>query len=151
MRYFSLPGRILMALIFILAGFTHFSSHTIAYAASHGLPAAHLLVPLSGVLALIGGLLIAVGFATRLGALLLVAFLLPVTFTMHNFWAVTDPAMRQMQMSNFMKNVSMLGGALVLFAFGAGALSVDAWLVRKRIARGRTVSRFLLTPTATAM
>ena len=150
MRYLSLPGRILFALIFILSGFTHFSAKTIGYAASHGVPGAHILVPLAGILAIVGGLLIAVGFATRLGALLLVVFLVPVTLMMHNFWAVHDPAARQMQFVNFMKNVSMLGGALVIFAFGAGALSVDAWLVRQRIARGRTVSRFLVTPTATA-
>ncbi len=150
MRYLSLPGRILFALIFIVSGFTHFSAKTIGYAASHGVAGAHVLVPLAGIIAIIGGLLIAVGFATRVGALLLVVFLVPVTLTMHNFWAVGDPAARQMQLVNFMKNVSMLGGALVIFAFGAGALSIDAWLVRHRIARGRTVSRFLVTPTARA-
>ncbi len=150
MRYLSLPGRILFALIFILSGLTHFDPHTVGYAASHGVPAAHVLVPLSGILAIVGGLLVAVGFATRLGALCIVAFLVPVTLVLHNFWAVHDAAARQMQLVNFMKNVSMLGGALVIFAFGAGALSVDAWLVRRRVARGRTVSRFLATPTATA-
>lgn len=150
MRYLSLPGRILFALIFLSTIFTHFSAQTMAYAAGHGVPAAHLLVPLSGVLAIVGGLLIAFGFATRLGALLIVAFLIPVTLTMHDFWAVHDAAARQMQLANFLKNVALLGGALVIFAFGAGALSVDAWLVRRRIARGRTVSRFLVTPTATA-
>jgi putative oxidoreductase len=140
----------LFALIFIFSGFTHFGAQTIAHAAHHGVPAAHVLVPLSGILALVGGLLIAFGFATRLGALCIIAFLIPVTLTMHDFWAVADPAMRQMQLANFMKNVSILGGALVLFAFGAGAFSIDAWLVRRRIARGRTISRFLVTPTATA-
>ncbi len=150
MRYVSLPGRLLFALIFILSGFTHFSAQTIGYAAHKGVPAAHVLVPLAGILALVGGLLIAFGLATRLGALLVIVFLVPVTLTMHDFWAVTSPSMRQMQMANFMKNVSMLGGALILFAFGAGALSIDAWLVRRRIVRGRTVSRFLVTPTATA-
>jgi putative oxidoreductase len=150
MRYLSLPGRILFALIFIMGGISDFSGTAIRYAAGHGVPAAHLLVPLAAVLALAGGLLVAVGFATRLGALLLVAFLVPVTLMMHDFWKVADPAARQMQLINFMKNVSMLGGALVLFVFGAGALSVDAWLVRRRVARGRTVGRFLATPTATA-
>ena len=150
MRYLSLPGRILFALIFVVSGLSHFGARTIGYAAAHGVPAAHLLVPLAGILAIVGGLSIAFGFATRLGAVLLVVFLVPVTLTMHDFWAVADPAARQMQLVNFMKNVSMLGGALVIFAFGAGALSVDAWLVRRRIARGRTVSRFLVTPTATA-
>ena len=150
MRFLSLPGRILFSLIFLATAFTHLQPQTMAYAASHGVPAAHLLVPLSGILAIVGGLLIAFGFATRLGALLIVAFLIPVTLTMHDFWAVHDAAARQMQLANFMKNVALLGGALVIFAFGAGALSVDAWLVRHRIARGRTVSRFLVTPTATA-
>jgi putative oxidoreductase len=150
MRYLSLPGRILFALIFIMSGFMHFDGKMIGYAAAHGVPAAHVLVPLAGILAIVGGLLVAVGLATRLGALLLVLFLVPVTLTMHNFWAVAEPAARQMQLANFMKNVSLLGGALVIFAFGAGALSVDAWLVRQRLARGRTVSRFLVTPTATA-
>jgi putative oxidoreductase len=150
MRYLSLPGRLLFAIVFVLSAFSNFGGKAIAAAAAHGVPAAHLLVPLAGVLALVGGLLVAIGFATRLGALLLVAFLVPVTLSMHDFWKVADPAARQMQLINFMKNVSMLGGALVIFAFGASALSVDAWLVHRRVARGRTVSRFLATPTATA-
>jgi len=147
MRYLTLPGRILFALIFILSSVTLFQARTIGYAASHGVPAAHVLVPIAGILALSGGLLVAFGFATRLGALLLVLFLVPVTLMMHNFWAVADPAARQMELVNFMKNLSMLGGALVIFAFGAGAFSVDAWLVRQRRAHGRTVPRFLATPT----
>jgi putative oxidoreductase len=54
-----------------------------------------------------------------------------VTLMMHNFWAVTDPQMRQMQMINFMKNVSMLGGALLLTHFGAGPWSLDARRARQ--------------------
>jgi putative oxidoreductase len=45
---------------------------------------------------------------------------------MHNFWTISDPMMRQMQMAMFMKNISMLGGALLIAYFGAGPLSVDA-------------------------
>jgi putative oxidoreductase len=149
MRYATLLGRILLALIFVMSGFTLFDARTIAQAASQGVPAAHLALPLFGVLATVGGLLVAIGFAARLGALLLIAFLLPVTVTMHSFWAATDPVARQMQFVHFMKNLSILGGTLVLFAFGAGALSVDASLVRRRVARGRAVSRFWATPTET--
>ena len=53
-------------------------------------------------------------------------FLVPVTLMMHKFWAVPDPMMAQMQMIMFMKNISMLGGALLISQFGAGPLSLDA-------------------------
>jgi putative oxidoreductase len=82
-------------------------------------------VPLSGILAIAGGLMIAVGWWTRIGALLLVIFLVPVTLTMHAFWAAQDPMMRQDQIAHFMKNLSMLGGALLLLSFGAGPFSLD--------------------------
>jgi putative oxidoreductase len=103
----------------------HFSSKTIAYAASQGVPLASIAVPLSGVLALAGGLSILLGFRARIGAWLLVAFLAAVTPMMHNFWTVTDPMMHQMQFIMFMKNVSMLGGALLITQFGAGPWSLD--------------------------
>jgi hypothetical protein len=61
-----------------------------------------------------------------LGAWLLVLFLVPVTLMMHNFWAVRDPMMAQLPMAMFLKNVTMLGGALLVSQFGAGPLSLDA-------------------------
>ncbi|MBF0595236.1 MAG: DoxX family protein, partial [Candidatus Omnitrophica bacterium] len=63
-----LPGRIFYSLIFIVASFNHFSTKTVAYAASHGVPMASLLVPLSGVLALLGGISILLGYKARWGA-----------------------------------------------------------------------------------
>jgi putative oxidoreductase len=78
------------------------------------------------VLALLGGLSIALGYKAKLGALLLVVFLIPVTVTMHGFWAVADPMMRGMQQAHFMKNLSMLGGALLIAYFGSGPLSLDS-------------------------
>lgn len=119
-------GRALFAAIFIMSGLTHFSPATIGYAASQGVPLASLLVPLSGVIALAGGLSILLGFHGRIGAWLLVVFLIPVTLSLHAFWKVTDPMAAQMQMAMFMKNLSMLGGALVIAYFGAGPLSLDA-------------------------
>lgn len=108
------------------AGSMHFSQQEAAYAASAGVPLAGLLVPAAGVLALLGGLSILLGYRARIGAWLLVLFLVPVTLMMHNFWAVKDPMAAQMQMAMFLKNVSMLGGALLISQFGAGALSLDA-------------------------
>ena len=98
---------------------------TIAYAVSRGVPLASLAVPFSGLLALAGGLSILLGYRARIGAWLIVLFLLGVTPMMHNFWSVTDPMMYQMQMVMFMKNVSMLGGALVISQLGSGPWSLD--------------------------
>jgi putative oxidoreductase len=128
MQSLALLGRTLFALVFIFSALGHFSHGTIDYAARAGVPMASLLVPLSGVLALVGGLMVLSGFYTRLGALLLIAFLVPVTLTMHAFWNVSDPSLRQMQLVNFMKNVGLLGGATLLVYFGAGPLSVDSYL-----------------------
>jgi putative oxidoreductase len=126
MKTTTLVGRILYSLLFIAAAPGHFSSETIGYAAAQGVPLASLAVPASGILALLGGLSIAFGYKTRLGALALIAFLVPVTFMMHNFWAVTDPTMHQLQMVMFMKNVALVGAALTFAVHGAGAYSLDA-------------------------
>ena len=119
-------GRFLFALIFLMAGANHFNRQTIGYAASQGVPLAEIAVPISGVLAIVGGLSILLGYRAKLGAWLIVLFLVPVTLLMHKFWGVQDPMMAQIQMVMFMKNVSMLGGALLISQFGAGPFSLDA-------------------------
>ena len=124
--FVTLAGRILFSAIFIMSGFLHFSQAEIGYAAQAGVPIAKLLVPASGILALVGGLSILLGYKAKIGAWLLVLFLVPVTLMMHNFWAVKNPMMAQMQMAMFLKNVTMVGGALLISQFGAGALSFDA-------------------------
>jgi putative oxidoreductase len=128
MRYALLTGRQLFSVVFIIASAGHFSSRTIEAAASHGVPLAHLLVPLSGVIALAGGLSVLLGYRTRFGALLLVIFLVPVTLVMHNFWSAPDAMTYELQKVMFMKNLAMLGGALFLGYSGGGPLSLDALL-----------------------
>lgn len=118
-------GRALFAAIFISAGRGHFSASTIAYAGYHGVPFPNLAVPLSGLIAAAGGLCILLGYRARMGAWLIVLFLVPVTLKMHNFWTVTDPMMAKLQEAMFMKNLSMLGAALFLTYFGAGPFSLD--------------------------
>ena len=118
-------GRTLFSLIFIMAGMNNFSSGTIAYAAHAGVPMADIMVPISGVIAMVGGLSVMLGFGARIGAALLILFLVPVTLLMHNFWNVTDPAAAQLQMVMFMKNLSMLGGAILIAFYGAGPVSID--------------------------
>ena len=126
LRFLVPIGRALFALIFIASGFGHFSADTIGYAQHAGVPLASIAVPLSGVIALAGGLSVLLGYHARIGAWLLVLFLVPVTIMMHAFWAVPDPMMAKMQQAMFMKNISMLGGALLLTYFGAGPVSLDA-------------------------
>ena len=120
-----LLGRFLFVLIFVMAAPNHFSSQTIAYAASQGVPLASIAVPLSGVIALAGGLSILLGYRAKIGAWLLVLFLAAVTLMLHNFWTVADPMMHQMQFIMFMKNVSMIGGALLITQLGSGPWSLD--------------------------
>ena len=119
-------GRFFFALIFLMAGANHFSRQTIVFSASQGVPLAWIAVPLSGVVAIAGGLSILLGYRAKLGAWLIVLFLIPVTLMLHKFWTVADPMMAQIQMILFMKNVSMLGGALLISQFGAGPFSLDA-------------------------
>jgi len=126
MSYLVLVGRMLYALIFVMAGPGHFTANTIAYAASKGVPLASIAVPLSGIISLAGGLSIALGYRAKWGGWLIVLFLVPVTVMMHDFWAMTDPNMAQLQQIMFMKNLSMLGAALLIAHFGSGPLSVDS-------------------------
>ena len=125
-RYLVPLGRLLLAAPFILAGPFHFAPATIGFAAAQGVPLASVLVPLSGLLASAGGLSILLGYRARLGAAMVVVFLVPVTLVMHPFWAAPDPMMAQMQQAMFMKNLAMLGGALLVSYFGAGPFSFDS-------------------------
>jgi putative oxidoreductase len=121
-----LLGRLFFAAIFLTAGPNHFREQTIGYAASQGVPLASIAVPISGLLAIVGGLSILLGYRAKIGAWLVALFLVPVTLMMHKFWAASDPMMAQIQMVMFMKNVAMLGGALLISQLGAGPWSFDA-------------------------
>jgi len=118
-------GRALFGLIFLMAGPNHFATQTIAYASSQGVPLASVTVPLSGLIAFLGGLSILLGYRAKVGASLIVIFLIGVTPMMHKFWAISDPMMHQMQMIMFMKNLSMLGAALLITQLGSGPWSLD--------------------------
>jgi putative oxidoreductase len=119
-------GRVFYSLIFIASAPMHFTRHAVDHAASQGVPMHGIAVPLAGIIALLGGLSILVGYRARIGAWLVVLFLVPVTIMMHRFWSVSDPQAAQMQFAMFMKNVSMLGGAFLIAYFGAGPVSFDA-------------------------
>ncbi|MBC9908846.1 DoxX family protein [Chitinophaga varians] len=125
MKIVPLLGRILFALIFVMSGINHVGGAGADYAAASGVPAANIMVRLAGLLSLVGGLSVLLGYKARIGAWLVVIFLVPVTFAMHKFWGIADPMTAQMQMAMFMKNVALIGGALLIAYFGAGPFSID--------------------------
>lgn len=123
----SLVGRLLLALLFLPAGFgklTGFAG-TVGYIASVGLPLPQVGAVLAIVVEILGGIALIVGFRTRLAALVLAAFTLVASIFFHAFWAA--PADQQfVQQLMFFKNIAVVGGLLTLAAWGAGNWSLDA-------------------------
>jgi len=123
-----LIGRILLVLIFLQSGIGKVGNFegTAKYMASHGMPFPTLFLIGAIFFELVGSITVITGYFTRLGALLLIIFLIPTTLIFHNIFA--DPKM----MIHFMKNVSMFGGCLILLASGAGRFSLDSLLRNKK-------------------
>ena len=127
MRDIAVPlGRVLLALIFIMSGYGKITGWpgVVGAVEAKGLPIPMLFGAGAILAELGGGLLVALGFKARLGALMLIIFTVVTTIVFHNFWAYEGPD-RQMQMINFMKNLSMTGGLLLVLGYGAGPLSID--------------------------
>ena len=124
-KWEQLIGRVALGTIFILSGFGKLMawSGTAAYSASKGVP--QILLVIATALELLGGISMVTGFKARWGALALIVFLVPVTLVFHGFWAV--PAdQQQAQMVEFLKNLSIAGGLLIVLGRGGGAFSIDA-------------------------
>jgi uncharacterized membrane protein YphA (DoxX/SURF4 family) len=111
-------GRILVGLYFLYGGFNHFRSLEMmsGYSRSKGIPAPKLAVAASGLLLLVGGFSILLGYKPVVGVTAIVLFLVPVTLTMHRFWEVEDPMQRMGETVNFSKNVALLGSTLMFLA-----------------------------------
>ena len=122
----ALVGRVLLALIFVVAGYNKIGGFegTAGYIASKGLPMPQVLAALTIALELVGGVMIIAGFKARWAAIAFFLWLIPTTFIFHKFWGI-DAGQVQNQMNHFLKNVSIMGGMLLLFAYGPGAYSVD--------------------------
>jgi putative oxidoreductase len=111
-------GRILFGGYFIMGGYNHFANLTMmaGYTQSKNVPVAKAAVAFSGLLLLIGGFSTFFNFYPIVGLSALILFLVPVTFLMHAFWKVQDPMAKMGERVNFMKNLALLGGALILLA-----------------------------------
>jgi putative oxidoreductase len=124
--YGPLVGRVLLALIFIIAGFGKITGFggTVGYMQAYHMPMAQVLAVIAIIIELGGGLMVAVGWKARWGAAALFIFVLVASFVFHAFWAVpADQA--QLQNIMFMKNLAIMGGMLYIIVHGSGPLSVD--------------------------
>jgi putative oxidoreductase len=118
MDVLHLVGRIIFGGFFILNGIKHFQNveEMGTWADAKGMPAPRLAVVVSGLFLVLGGLSVMTGYMREFGLTLLAAFLIPVAFIMHNFWSVPKER-RPEQRVQFLKNLALLGAALMLLAF----------------------------------
>jgi putative oxidoreductase len=126
MALFTLLGRVFLTVVFLVSVPSHFGPVDLRFAIGAGVPFAKFVVPATGLLALVGSLSVLLGYRAKLGGWLLVLFLVPVTLVMHRFWGAKDAMMAQLQMGMFIRNVSIIGGALLVSQFGPGPWSLDA-------------------------
>lgn len=122
----ALVARILLSIMFITSGFGKIPGFegTAGYIASKGLPMPQLLAIGAIVVELGGGLLLLVGYKARWAALAIFLFLIPTLLFFHNFWTF-PPDQYQTQQVQFMKNITIMGGMLMVWAFGPGRLALE--------------------------
>jgi putative oxidoreductase len=121
-----LISRLFISSLFLWAGMAKVLqwNGTIAYMASKNFPLIHVLLPAAVAIQLLGGLSLLLGFQIRIGAALLIIFIVPATIMMHDFWNL-DGMERVIEMTMFMKDMAIFGGLLLLFVTGAGRYSFD--------------------------
>ena len=124
----ALFGRVFLAAIFLFSGFGKIAdwSGTSAAMEKQGMVAVPVFLAGAIALEILGGLSVLLGFLTRWGAAALIIFLVPATLIFHDFWVLEGMA-RMNQMQHFMKNSALIGGLLMVAAFGAGRFSLDGW------------------------
>jgi len=124
--YGPLVGRVLLVLIFIIAGFGKIPGFegTVGYMQAYNMPMPQVLAVLAIIIELGGGIMVAVGWKARWGAAALFIFVLVASFIFHAFWAVPADQV-QMQRIMFLKNLAIMGGLLYIIVYGSGPASVD--------------------------
>lgn len=119
-HYGPLIGRILLSVIFIIAGAKKIFGFagTAGYMASKGLPMTEVLLVMTIIIELGGGLMILLGWQARWAATAIFLFLIPVTLIFHPAWA--DPG----EFNAFFKNLAIMGGMMYIMVYGSGPLSL---------------------------
>jgi putative oxidoreductase len=128
-------GRLLLSVIFVLSGFQKLAEFngTVAFMGSEGLPFPLIAAVVAIVVECVGGILLIVGYQTRLTGIVLAVWCIATALVAHRDFGNGD------QMIHFLKNVAMAGGLLQLAAFGAGAWSLDARRSTSRAASGMSL------------
>ena len=123
MEIIFLIGRILFVALFVSSGYGHLTKvkQMGGYAKSMGVPAAEFMTIVTGIMIVVGGIMVLFNFEMFYGALLIFLFLIPTSFMMHAFWKVKDAGMKQVQQIMFMKNLSLAGAALMIMYFTYGS------------------------------
>ena len=123
----TVTGRVLLCVIFLMAAvgnkIPHFND-VAQLTASKGIPQPKLMLAGAIVFLLAGSLSVITGYRARIGASLLLVFLVLATYYFHNFWAIAEAQAQQEQMIQFMKNLSMMGAMLFIIANGPGPMSI---------------------------
>jgi putative oxidoreductase len=121
-----LLGRILLSAIFLVAGTRKLLTvaATTGYMAKLGFPAPEIMAWIAIAIEIGAGLMLLVGFRTRIAAWILIVFIVVATAMAHRFWQF-EPAQMQNQLNHFLKNLAVIGGLLYVVSFGPGRLSVD--------------------------
>ena len=121
MEYIALAARICLSLVFFKAGISHLTGFSgfVELISGQGLPLAGLLAAGTVVFQLLGAISLLIGYKANIGSILLIVFLIPASLLFHN--PIADPS----QINDFLKNVGLIGGLLMVVYAGAGALSID--------------------------
>lgn len=123
----TVAGRVMLTTIFLLSAVANKIMNFSGVAetmSGEGIPAAQIMLVGAVVFLLAGSVSVVLGYKARIGALLLLVFLVLATFYFHDFWNMQGEAVQQ-QMIQFMKNLSMMGAMLIIIANGPGAMSLD--------------------------
>ncbi|MGB2869259.1 MAG: DoxX family membrane protein [Bacteroidota bacterium] len=118
METVGIIGRIIFGGYFLYSGINHFIGFAMMtqYAKMKGVPFPAVAQGITGLMLSLGGLSIVFGIYPLVGVALLVAFLVPVSLMMHDFWKLQDPQLRMADKVNFLKNMALLGAVLMLLA-----------------------------------
>lgn len=143
-----LIGRVLLGLVFLIAGITKILNfnESIDFLESLGFLHAHFLTYVALVIEIVAGLMVVFGCYTRIGTLVLIVFLLIVTFMVHHFWTMGID--RGVNFQDFFQNASIIGGLVLLLCYGPGSISLDALrhcshgaTTKRKSARRKTAAR----------
>ena len=130
----TVVGRVMLSTIFLMSAvgnkIPNFSG-VVGYMQSHGVPFPQMMLVDAIVFLILGSISVIVGYKARIGASLLLVFLVLATYYFHNFWALEGQA-SQMEMIQFMKNLSMAGAMVFIMANGSGPMSLDTWLAKRK-------------------